>query len=1210
LSTTGDPDSGDQQTYSIVENPGGAFTVQGNSLQTAKVLDYEVRSLYPIKIRSTDRSGLFVEVAIEVRVLDVNEAPQGVTLSSREIAEGSPANASVGQLGAAGDPDAVDSYTYAIVTNPEDRFEILGDTLVARTPFDFEVDPTSYRVTVRVRDQGGLTAETAFLIVVTDVNEAPGAIAISAGEVVENAVAGTIVGAITGGVDPDAGDAGALTVVVDSLGDAFTIDAERRLVTTRPLDHETEPSATVTVRQTDRGGLFVEATWVVTIADAAEAPTGVALAGDVVHENAPRGTIIGALSALGDPDAGDTHTFSIATDLDGKFAIAGSNLVVGNPFDFEVKASHSVSVSAVDRSGRRGTSTFTITVLDDDDLPTTALSQLVLPAMDEDDKNPTPVVVADLLDDLGASDPEGVDVQLRITGATDVDGQWQIRRADWIAATTNELLREDDELRFIPTADFSGEVGLDVAPFDGLQNGANARLLLTVRPVNDPPQHQLPTHEIEAWQQSPIALTTALGGAIGLVDVDATALFVTLQARSGTLWLPTNNVTVVSGGVDSAEIVLSGDIAPLAAALTGLVYTPAPRFVGATEILITSDDKGATGSGGARVTTDTISVNVRAAPDLIVSIDDEVVMGGTTFELGTLGTHAFHVVDLRLDNNGDEDVLLSEALVTLAPEADLDAWVVTTPAARIGPGEATHARIMLRAPTIGPARVRLTIASNDPNGDYTALLSGRAAAASDLHVSDGDRVLAPGLAHVVHDLLPATTARFELRLDNLGDARLEVGEVAIVSTTNAEVDIEEPFPLIDSGDDDVLVVYLTPSLPGRVSATLDVPSNDPDMPVFTVTLTGDAVATATPRLVLERVRGSFVGNSSGDDVGYGRAGEDVAVALRLVNLGAREAKAPTLTLANEDNCAARTAVVSEGLAPGASLSFSMVMRPTVAGPFGVDLDTGDAAWRFTGQALALDAVVPADALRLYRWGGGRVVAQDLLGPVAPAVTAYAGWSIVNDGPDRVDLALPVRVANLDNIEALPLVQPDALLPSRGIALVPFVTTPIAAGAVAFDIAPAGLAPLRVTSQGQIGVLQIEDDAGARIAPDSLVTLPLQKSGRALVLTLFANNTGTGQLELGAPVLEGGSACVSASLPDPTTLAPGERASFQVVIDPKIGIFECSLSVPSNDANRPAYVVWFSVRGARGDEGCHGGPASIAALLPLLAVVFLRRRRHL
>ena len=45
-------------------------------------------------------------------------------------------------------------------------------------------------------------------------------------------------------------------------------------------------------------------------------------------------------------------------------------------------------------------------------------------------------------------------------------------------------------------------------------------------------------------------------------------------------------------------------------------------------------------------------------------------------------------------------------------------------------------------------------------------------------------------------------------------------------------------------------------------------------------------------------------------------------------------------------------------------------------------------------------------------------------------------------------------------------------------------------------------------------MQIEDAAGVRIAPDTLVTLPLHKTGRALVLTLFANNTGTGPLELG------------------------------------------------------------------------------------------------
>ena len=243
----------------------------------------------------------------------------------------------------------------------------------------------------------------------------------------------------------------------------------------------------------------------------------------------------------------------------------------------------------------------------------------------------------------------------------------------------------------------------------------------------------------------------------------------------------------------------------------------------------------------------------------------------------------------------------------------------------------------------------------------------------------------------------------------------------------------------------MLVVYLTPSLPGRVSVTLDVPSNDPDLPVFTIALAADAVATANPRLVLERVRGTFVGNGSGDDIGYGRANEDVAVALRLVNLGAREAKAPTLSLTCRSGAATARPESNALNAPLGSFE-SMVMRPAVAGVFGADLDAGDAAWRFVGQALALDAVVPVDALRLYRWGAGRVVGQDLLGAVAPAVTAYAGWSLVNDGPERVDLALPVRVANLVNIDALPLTQPDALLVGK--YSVPFCTCSVTVSCVA------------------------------------------------------------------------------------------------------------------------------------------------------------------
>lgn len=57
-------------------------------------------------------------------------------------------------------------------------------------------------------------------------------------------------------------------------------------------------------------------------------PTALTLAPDVVIAGAPPGTIIGQL-LVDDVDPGDTFSFAMADDLDGRFAVDGSALIVG-----------------------------------------------------------------------------------------------------------------------------------------------------------------------------------------------------------------------------------------------------------------------------------------------------------------------------------------------------------------------------------------------------------------------------------------------------------------------------------------------------------------------------------------------------------------------------------------------------------------------------------------------------------------------------------------------------------------------------------------------------------------------------------------------------------------------------------------------------------------------------------------------------------------
>ncbi|QCC76853.1 cadherin repeat domain-containing protein [Nocardioides daphniae] len=81
-------------------------------------------------------------------------------------------------------------------------------------------------------DRGGLTRTTDVTIAVTDVNEAPTALALSRNIVVENAPADTVVGTIEV-TDPDAGAPYRFQVLPGADGDDFAVRGDQ-LVSSRP----------------------------------------------------------------------------------------------------------------------------------------------------------------------------------------------------------------------------------------------------------------------------------------------------------------------------------------------------------------------------------------------------------------------------------------------------------------------------------------------------------------------------------------------------------------------------------------------------------------------------------------------------------------------------------------------------------------------------------------------------------------------------------------------------------------------------------------------------------------------------------------------------------------------------------------------------------------------------------------------------------------
>ncbi|WP_392477995.1 SdiA-regulated domain-containing protein [Nostoc sp. C110] len=77
--STTDPDTGNTFTYSLVSGTGdadnAAFAIADNTLKINASPNFETKSAYSIRVRSTDNGGLFFDKALTIQVNDVNEAP-------------------------------------------------------------------------------------------------------------------------------------------------------------------------------------------------------------------------------------------------------------------------------------------------------------------------------------------------------------------------------------------------------------------------------------------------------------------------------------------------------------------------------------------------------------------------------------------------------------------------------------------------------------------------------------------------------------------------------------------------------------------------------------------------------------------------------------------------------------------------------------------------------------------------------------------------------------------------------------------------------------------------------------------------------------------------------------------------------------------------------------------------------------------------------
>jgi hypothetical protein len=171
-----DVDSSDTFTYQLIDTgsypDNSSFSLASNgSLTSAVVFNYESKNSYSIRVRTTDAGGLTYDGTLTVPILNVNEAPTNISLSSSSISENVPTGTTIGTFSVT-DPDVGDSATFQLYDSgsyPDNgSFTISGTTLKSNAIFNYE-SKSSYSIRVRATDAGGLTYDKTLTISITNV---------------------------------------------------------------------------------------------------------------------------------------------------------------------------------------------------------------------------------------------------------------------------------------------------------------------------------------------------------------------------------------------------------------------------------------------------------------------------------------------------------------------------------------------------------------------------------------------------------------------------------------------------------------------------------------------------------------------------------------------------------------------------------------------------------------------------------------------------------------------------------------------------------------------------------------------------------------------------------------------------------------------------------------------------------------------------------
>ncbi|MEO6476132.1 choice-of-anchor D domain-containing protein [Luteolibacter sp.] len=327
-----------------------------------------------------------------------------------------------------------------------------------------------------------------------------------------------------------------------------------------------------------------------------------------------------------------------------------------------------------------------------------------------------------------------------------------------------------------------------------------------------------------------------------------------------------------------------------------------------------------------------------ALPEISIERSNGTSLAGAAAHVGFSGTNlgsSSAAETLTIRNRGTADL----TNISLAVNGDHAAdFILDGPGVNIlAPGESATFNLVFKPTTSGNRAATLHVVSNDANeSPFDIALTGYGISLPKIAFqrASGENVANnAGSVNFGNIVLGTSSAAETLILRNTGTANLTNIAVTIDGEQASNFIIDGP--AVDSlapGSSAAVKIIFKPTASGNRNATIHVSSNDPDESPFNIALVGNGIA--LPEIAVER--------SNGNDLADGVA----SISFGGINIGSTSA-AEILTIHNTGTANLTGIAISldgeqssnfiidgpatNSLAPGASTTFKLVLKPTASG---------------------------------------------------------------------------------------------------------------------------------------------------------------------------------------------------------------------------------------------------------------------------------------